>query len=339
MADQHPFDLPPQTQTSGSAPAPSTQQQTQWEQRTLEKLVFASLQEQKRARIWKIIFRSLTFLYLFLIFFALMGWLGNSKDSNKLSASMSGHTAVIDFRGVITADSKASASYMIEGLRAAFEDSNTKGVIIRANSPGGSPVQSAYIYDEINRLRKLHPSIKVYTVVEDMCASGCYYAAAASDGIYVNQASLIGSIGVLMDGFGFTGTMEKLGIERRLITAGSNKGFLDPFSPTNPEQLEYTKTMLSEIHQQFITAVKNGRGKRLKETPDTFSGLFWHGAKGVEMGLADGFGSVDSIARDVIKAEDLVDFTPQESPLDRFAERIGMGASTQLQQPFTQSLR
>lgn len=210
------------------------------------------------------------------------------------------------------------------GLQAAFEDSKTRGVILRINSPGGSPVQAGQIYDEIKRLRGEYPNIPLYAVVDDICASGGYYVAAAADRIYVNKASIVGSIGVLMDGFGFTGTMDKLGVERRLLTAGENKGFLDPFSPPNPRQQAYAKAMLGEIHQQFIQAVRDGRGKRLKETPDMFSGLVWSGEKSIALGLADALGSAEYVAREVIKAEDIVDFTPQEGFADRFAKRFGV---------------
>jgi protease-4 len=212
---------------------------------------------------------------------------------------------------------------VISGLQAAFEDKNTKGVVLRINSPGGSPVQAGQINDEIRRLKTKYPNTPIYAVVEEMCASGGYYVAAAADRIYVDKASLVGSIGVLMDGFGFTGTMEKLGVERRLITAGENKGFLDPFSPMSEKQKEYAQQMLNEIHQQFIAVVKAGRGQRLKESPELFSGLVWNGTKSIELGLADALGSVDSVARDVIKAEDVVDFTREENISERLAKRFG----------------
>jgi protease-4 len=215
-------------------------------------------------------------------------------------------------------------------LQDAFEDKNTQGVILRINSPGGSPVQAGYINDEIHRLRALHPDIPLYVVIEDICASGGYYVAAAADKIYVNKASLVGSIGVLMDGFGFTGAMDKLGVERRLLTAGENKGFLDPFSPMNAKQKEYAQTMLAEIHQQFIDVVRNGRGERLKETPEMFSGLIWTGEKSIALGLADDIGSVDSVARDVIKAGEIVDYTAEEKLTDRLARRFGVGAASAL---------
>ena len=299
-------------------------QDNNWERGVLEKLAMSSIQEQRRARHWGIFFKALTFAYLFLILFLLMGWFG-SKDT---ALSTGKHTALVDMQGVIAPDSQASADNLIPSLQDAFGDKNTQGVILRINSPGGSPVQAGQINDEIRRLRAKHPGIPLYAVVEDICASGGYYVAVAADNIYVDKASLIGSVGVLMDGFGFTGTMEKLGVERRLITAGTNKGFLDPFSPANPAHQTYAKQMIEEIHQQFIDVVKQGRGKRLKETPDTFSGLVWNGQRGVELGLADGYGSVESVARDVIKAEKIVDFTMKENFADRLAKRFGAGVAS-----------
>ncbi|HCI13246.1 MAG: peptidase S49 [Gallionellales bacterium GWA2_60_142] len=296
-----------------------------WERGVLEKLAMSAIQEQRRARHWGIFFKVLTFGYLFLVLFLVMGWF-NSKDT-VLSDK---HTALIDMQGVIAPDTAASADFIIPALQDAFEDKGTQGVILRINSPGGSPVQSGQINDEIRRLRAKHPQIPFHVVVEDICASGGYYVAVAGDKIFVDKASLIGSVGVLMDGFGFTGAMEKLGVERRLLTAGTNKGFLDPFSPANPEQQVYAQQMLAEIHQQFIDVVRQGRGKRLKETPDTFSGLVWNGQRGIEMGLADGYGSVESVARDVIKAEKIVDFTMKEDFAERLAKRFGAGVASAL---------
>lgn len=298
--------------------------QNNWERGVLEKLAMSAIQEQRRARHWSIFFKMLTLGYLFLLLFIFMGWFNKSE-----SALSSGkHTALVDLQGVIAADKAASADNLIPSLQEAFKDKGTQGVILRINSPGGSPVQSGLINDEIHRLRAKYPAIPLYVVVEDICASGGYYVAVAADKIFVDKASLIGSVGVLMDGFGFTGTMEKLGVERRLITAGANKGFLDPFSASNPEQQEYAKQMLAQIHQQFIDVVRKGRGKRLKETPDTFSGLVWNGQKGVELGLADGYGSLESVARDVIKAENIVDFTVKEGFADRLAKRFGAGVAS-----------
>ena len=289
-----------------------------WERKVLEKVALAAIAEQRAARRWGVVFKSLLLIYLFAVLFVGVGWIkrGDYKSPGK-------HTALVEMRGVIAADAQASADNVTSGLQAAFKDGNTQGVILRINSPGGSPVQAGYINDEIKRLRGLHPNTPLYVVVEDICASGGYYVAVAADKIYVDKASIVGSIGVVMDGFGFTGTMEKLGIERRAITAGENKKFLDPFSPVDPAHKEYAEKMLGDIHQQFITVVRNGRGQRLKDNPEIFSGLVWVGQKSIELGLADGFGSVDSVARDVIKAEDVVDFTSRENIAERVARRFG----------------
>jgi protease IV len=289
-----------------------------WERRTLEKVALAAVQEQRRARYWGIFFKLLLFTYLFLLLFLWLGWIGK-KDMS----STGKHTALVELRGVIGPESAASADNVITGLQAAFKDKYTQGVILRINSPGGSPVQAGHINDEVKRLRAKYPNIPLYAVVEDICASGGYYVAVAADHIYVDKGSIIGSIGVLMDGFGFTGLMDKLGIERRLLAAGENKGFLDPFSPIRENQVQYAETMLEEIHKQFITVVRQGRGQRLKETPELFSGLLWVGTRSVELGLADEIGSVDYVAREVIKAEDIVDFTPRENVAERLARRFG----------------
>jgi protease-4 len=289
-----------------------------WERKTLEKIALAAITEQRRARYWSIFFKLLLFIYLFILLFLWLGWIG------KKDATSSGrHTALVELRGVIGPESSASADNIIAGLQAAFKDKHTQGVVLRINSPGGSPVQAGYINDEIRRLRAKYPNIPMYAVVEDICASGGYYVAVAAEHIYVDKGSIIGSIGVLMDGFGFTGLMDKLGIERRLLAAGENKGFLDPFSPIRESQVEYAETMLQEIHKQFITVVREGRGNRLKETPDLFSGLLWVGTRSVELGLADAIGSVDYVAREIIKAEDIVDFTPRENVAERLARRFG----------------
>jgi protease IV len=287
-----------------------------WERSVLEKLALSAVQEQRRTRHWGILFKTLTFLYLFIVLFLAAGWFGSD------GVSIKEHTALIDLQGVIAAD-QASADSIIGSLQGAFDDKKTRGVILRINSPGGSPVQAGQIYDEIKRLRAKHPKIPLYVVVDDICASGGYYVAAAADRIYVDKASIVGSIGVLMDGFGFIGTMDKLGVERRLLTAGKNKGFLDPFSPVDPTQKAFALQMLEEIHGQFIGVVREGRGKRLKETPDMFSGLVWSGEKSIQLGLADGYGTVESVARDVIKVEDVVDYTQQEGLAERLAGRLG----------------
>ena len=297
---------------------------SQWERGVLEKVALAAIQEQRRSRQWGMFFKMMVLLYLFALLFIGMGWY------NKNDATQGSHTALVDISGVIAPGSQASADKIMAGLQAAFKDKNTKGVILRINSPGGSPVQAGYIYDEIKRLRAKHPEIPLYAVVEDICASGGYYIAAAADKIYVDKASIIGSIGVLMDGFGFTGTMEKLGVERRLLAAGKNKGFLDPFSPIQAEHTAHAATMLDDIHQQFITVVRQGRGKRLKETPEMFSGLLWVGKKSIDLGLADALGSLEYVAREVIKAEDIVDYTQQENIAERFARRFGAASAETL---------
>ncbi len=298
------------------------QEEKNWERETLEKLAFAALKEQTRARRWGIFFKLLAFAYLAFLLLMLFEWRG---DGDLMAEGK--HTALVELEGVIDAKGDASAEKITSALQSAFKDKNTQGVILRINSPGGSPVQSGIINDEVRRLRGLYPNTPLYAVVEDICASGGYFVAASADKIYVNKASLVGSIGVLMDGFGFTGGMEKLGIERRLLTAGENKGFMDPFSPVDPKQKEYALSMLDDIHQQFIAVVKQGRGKRLKDDPELFSGLVWTGRKAVELGLADGYGSVESVARDVIKAENIVDYTEKSNPVERIAKRFGAAAA------------
>jgi len=295
-----------------------------WERAVLEKVALAAVTEQRRARRWGIFFKFLIFGYLFAVLFVAMGWIG------KRDGFPSKHTALVEVNGVIGAGTAASADAVIQGLADAFKDKRTQGIVLRINSPGGSPVQAGYINDEIRRLRAQHPEIPLYAVVEDVCASGGYYVAVAADKIYVNKASMIGSIGVLMNGFGFTGTMEKLGVERRLLAAGENKGFLDPFSPLNETQKDHARQMLTQIHEQFIEVVRKGRGKRLKETPEMFSGLVWVGQKSIELGLADALGSAEQVARDVIKAEDLVDFTPRENVAERLAKRFGTSLAESL---------
>ncbi|QNM95616.1 S49 family peptidase [Chitinimonas koreensis] len=306
------------------------QQNPNWERQTLEKMLVTALKEQRKGRNWSIFFRFVGFAWLFLVLAIIVTWRHGSGGAEAGRRTAGPHSALVDLRGVIAAGEQANADDINGALREAFKDKNTRGVILRINSPGGSPVQAGQIADEIRRQRKLYPNTPLYVVVDDICASGGYYVAAAADKIFVDKASLVGSIGVLMDGFGFTGAMDKLGVERRLLTAGENKGFLDPFSPQNPQQVEYAKQMLEEVHQQFIKVVRDGRGKRLKETPDMFSGLVWSGEKSVELGLSDAYGSADSVARDVIKAADIVDFTPRESWADRFAKSIGASAGAKL---------
>jgi protease-4 len=296
-----------------------------WERQILEKVAMSAVVEQRRARRWGILFKFLIFAYLFVVLFIGMGWI-----TRKDGSSSGKHTALVEVNGVISSSSAASADNVIAGLTEAFKDKRTQGVILRINSPGGSPVQSGYINDEIKRLRAKYPQIPLHAVVEDVCASGGYYIAAAADKIYVNKASIIGSIGVVMNGFGFTGTMEKLGVERRMLAAGENKGFLDPFSPLDDAQRAHAQKMLAEIHDQFIDVVRKGRGKRLNETPEMFSGLMWVGQKSIELGLADALGSADYVAREVIKAEEIIDFTPRENIAERFAKRFGAAMAESL---------
>ena len=295
----------------------------QWERELVTKLATATLREQRRARLWGIFFKLLTFAYITFLLVLFVDWEGRADV-----ASGKKHTAMVELNGTIAPGSDASADKVIAALQAAFKDENTQGVVLRINSPGGSPVQSQTIYDEMRRLRKAHPQIPLYAVVEDICASGGYFVAAGADRIYVGKASIVGSIGVLMNGFGFTGLMEKLGVERRLITAGENKAMLDPFSPLDEKDQQHVQALMKDVHEQFITVVREGRGKRLKDSPDIFSGLIWTGQKSVELGLADGIGSLESVARDVVKAETIVDYTQKENIAEKFARRFGASAAT-----------
>lgn len=302
-----------------------------WERQIIEKLAFEALREQKARRRWGIFFKS---LFLGLALFAVYHIV---RLDNEEVENLGPHTALVEVEGTIDSEGNASAKAIIPALNRAFADEGAVGVVMKMNSPGGSPVQAGLIADEIFRLRKAYPAKKLYVVVEEICASGGYYIAAAADEIYVNKASIVGSIGVLMDGFGFTGLMEKLGVERRLMTAGENKGFMDPFSQQTDKQKEHTQAMLNDIHQQFIDVVRTGRGKRLKETPEMFSGLFWTGNKAVELGLADAYGSVEMVARDVIKAENIYDYTQKEGlperVLKKFGASVGQGAFSSLVKP------
>jgi protease-4 len=301
-----------------------------WERKTLEKLAFSALNEQRTGRRWGIFFKFLGFAYLTTVLVAVVDW-GAEKEHQER------HTALVNLNGVIQSKGEANGENVIAALNSAFDEKNAVGIILRINSPGGSPVQSGIINDEIRRLRGKFPDKPLYVVVEDMCASGGYYVAAAADKIFVNKASILGSIGVLMDGYGFTGTMDKLGVERRLLTAGENKGFLDPFAPQVPEQKAHAQLLLNDIHQQFIDVVKAGRGKRLQESPEMFSGLMWTGAQSIKLGLADDFGSVDSVARDVIKADKVLDYSVKDNIAERFAKRLGAGAVNGFWKGFSES--
>ncbi len=292
-----------------------------WEREVLEKLLLGTLQEKRRARRWGIFFKLLGVAWLSAALLMASGWL--VRESKVKTGP---HTALVELKGVIAASGEASAEGIVAALRAAFDDGKTAGVVLRINSPGGSPVQAGIIHDEIRRLRALHPETPLYAVVEEVCASGGYYVAAAADRIYVDKASLVGSIGVLMEGFGFVDAMAKLGIERRLLTAGENKGFLDSFSPLPDSQRRHAQAMLEEIHGQFVEVVRSGRGDRLKASSELFSGLVWTGARSVELGLADALGSVDSVAREVIKAEEVVDFSTRKNLAERLVRRLGASA-------------
>ena len=277
----------------------------------------AFLRERRSERRWRLVFRLAWFGLVLAVVWALF-----TQRSGHPTAPTGPHTALVEIRGEIAADTEANAELLVSSIRTAFEDEGARAVVLRINSPGGSPVQAGIVNDEIRRLKALHKK-KVYAVVEETCASGAYYIAVAADEIFVDKASIVGSIGVLMDGFGFTGLMEKLGVERRLLTAGENKGMLDPFSPPDARQTALAKGMLDQIHQQFIAVVREGRGSRLKETPETFSGLFWNGEEAVKLGLADHLGNLDYVAREVVKAEEVIDYTPQDNVAERLAKRFG----------------
>jgi protease-4 len=289
-----------------------------WEREVLEKLVFATIKEQRANRRWGIFYKV---VLLLLVVLAVASYFDINPFSGE--GEVGRHTALVEIEGNIESEGSGSAAVVIPALNKAFSDNGSVAIVLHINSPGGSPVQAGMIVDEIHRLRRGYPDKPLFVVVDEICASGGYYIAAAADRIYVNKASIVGSIGVLMDGFGFTGVMNKVGIERRLITAGVDKGFMDPFSPQSERQKQHAQAMLDEIHQQFIDVVRTGRGKRLHETPEMFSGLFWTGAKAVDMGLADDFGSVDSVARDIVKAEDIIDYTQHEGLPERVLKKFG----------------
>jgi protease-4 len=305
-----------------------------WERRVLERLATDGLREQRRARRWGIFFKLLAFGFLFFVLFAALGaWTGSER------LCLDKCTAMVEIQGEIDATSRASADNVIAGLQAAFKNKGTQGVVLKINSPGGSPVQAGEINDEIRRLRGKYPDTPIYAVVEEICASGAYYVAVAADKIYVDKASLVGSIGVIMDGFGFVGTLDKLGIERRALTAGDNKTFLDPFLPLTAKQKDYAQQMLADIHQQFIAVVRSGRGSRIKDSPELFSGLVWNGRRSIELGLTDALGSVRSVARDVVKAEDIVDFTVQENVAERVARKFGAAVGRSVAASIQASMR
>ena len=315
------METPQPTEPLASAVARGSQRDTLagapgWERATLEKLAFAALEEQRVARRWR------TFVRLsWLVLLAVVVWAVINRSGPSANVSTP-HTALVEIKGEIESGGETSAEVVIAAVRAAFEDEGALAVVLLINSPGGSPVQAGIISDELRRLKVKHNK-PLYAVVEETCASAAYYVAVSADRIFVNKASVVGSIGVLMDGFGFTGLMEKLGVERRLMTAGENKGFLDPFSPQTERQRAFAQAMLDQIHLQFIEAVKTGRGKRLKETSETFSGLFWTGQQAIQLGLADQLGNLDFVAREVVKAEEIVDYTRRENVAERLVKRFG----------------
>jgi len=300
------------------------QNKEEWQSEVISKLAFAAVDEQRRARKWSVFFRSLFFIYFLVLF--LMAVLSSDGSTNLGKASE--HTALVEVQGIIADGADASADNIIQGLRAAFKEPNAKAIILRINSPGGSPVQAGYVYDEVKRLRAKYKEKKVYAVITDMCASGGYYIAVAADEIYADKASIVGSIGVLMNGFGFTKAMEKLGVERRLYTAGTSKGFLDPFSEVKKSDKAHIQTLLGTIHKQFIDTVKEGRGKRLVDDEKLFTGLIWTGEESIALGLTDALGSSSFVAREIIKAEKIIDYTPRSTYLDRFADRLGVAMAS-----------
>ena len=296
----------------------------EWQADVISKLAFAAVDEQRRARKWNIFFKALFFIYILVLFITAT----SSSDTGSAMSKASEHTALVEVQGVIADGAEASADNIIQGLRDAFDAPKAKAIILRINSPGGSPVQAGYVYDEIKRLRKIHKDKKVYAVVTDMCASGGYYIAVAADEIYADKASIVGSIGVLMNGFGFTKAMKNLGVERRLYTAGKSKGFLDPFSEVKASDKAHIQTLLGTIHKQFIDTVKEGRGKRLSDNESLFTGLVWTGEESVALGLTDGLGNSSYVAREIVKSENIIDYTPRPNYLDRFADRLGVAMAS-----------
>ncbi|OUR71968.1 S49 family peptidase [Methylophaga sp. 41_12_T18] len=319
-------DFPPNANKDNS------QSSSSWERKMIEDLAFAALKEQRNSRRWGYVFKGFILLYLVAAMILML-------PSGESAVSKMEHTALVEIQGVIAADAEANADTIVTGIRKAFESDTAKGLILRLNTPGGSPVQAGVINDEIKRLRATRPDFPVYAVIQDICASGGYYIAAAADEIYADKASIVGSIGVRMDSFGFTGAMEKLGVERRLLTAGEHKGFLDPFLPVQQADVDHVSLMLDNIHQQFIDVVKAGRGDKLSDDPKLFSGLIWSGEQSLPLGLIDGLASTSQVARDIIGAEDIIDYTPRPNYLDRFAGKLGASVSQMMLQSTTLGVR
>ncbi|BDZ74529.1 MULTISPECIES: S49 family peptidase [Methylophaga] len=310
-------DFPPNNNSENTS---NSKEDQTWERNVLRDLAFAAIREQRNKRRWGYVFKGLIFLYL-------IAFLILSYSPKQLSSATGPHTAMVEISGPIASESEANADSIVTGIRNAFEDQSAKGLILRMNTPGGSPVQSGIVNDEIQRLKKTRPDFPVYAVIQDVCASGGYYIAVAADKIYADKASIVGSIGVRMDGFGFTDLIDKVGVERRSLTAGEHKAFLDPFLPMKEADLEHAHNMLDTIHQQFIDVVKEGRGDRLANNDDLFSGLFWSGEQAVDLGLIDGLANTSTVARDILGAEDIVDYTPRPNYLDQFAGKLGASIS------------
>ncbi len=319
------------------APEALGQGDGKFEQALVNQLAREFLSEQRRARRWNVGFK--VFIAAYLLFFLIV-YLINQMDMSPTGLGGERHTALIDIDGVIASHAEANADYIASGLRAAYEDGNTAGVIIRINSPGGSPVQAGYINDEIHRLRAEHPDIPIYAVIGDICASGGYYIASAADKIYADKASLVGSIGVIMAGFGFVDAIKKLGVERRVWSAGENKAFMDPFAPLKEDEIEHVDGLLDDVYRQFVDIVKQGRGDRLAGDDEAiFSGLLWTGEQSLELGLIDELGSAGYVAREVIGAEEIVDFTRRESFIDQFAKELGASLLQALRSQFNLQLK
>lgn len=322
-------DFPPSS--SSNTTGQSAPDSNSWERKVIEDLAFAALTEQRRSRRWGYVFKGLMFIYLVAVLMLMI-------PTGDLPAANNAHTALVEINGVIAADAEANADTIVTGIRDAFDNQNAQGLILRLNTPGGSPVQAGIINDEIKRLQETRPDFPVYAVIQDVCASGGYYIAVAAKEIYADKASIVGSIGVRMDSFGFTKTIEKLGIERRSLTAGENKAFLDPFLPMKDADVKHAHDMLDNIHQQFIDVVIAGRGDRLADDPKLFSGLFWSGEQALPLGLIDGLANSSTVARDIIGAEDIIDYTPRPNYLDRFAGKLGASLSQAIFQSSSMSM-